>query len=122
MQPPVYRAIVVINMSEKVIGYILLTVGLVVICLAALNIFQTFTGTLVPYSLFNSQSVSLDLGTLVPGQSGKMELFSAKDINLISNLTIHYLLMTFIVSVGYKVASLGIQLLRPISVKLNQKS
>ncbi len=109
-------------MSEKVTGYILLGIGLIIIVLVTINIYQTFTGTISPISLFNSSSIALDLGTLIPGQTGKMDLMSAKDINLLSNLTIHYLLMGFLVNIGYKISSLGIQLLRTITVKVNQKT
>lgn len=109
-------------MSEKVTGYLLLISGLIIITISAYIVYETFTGQRSPIPLISAQNISLDLASIVPGQKGSLELFSAKDLNLLSNLTIQYLLMTFFVSLGFKVSQLGIQLLRPINVKLNQKT
>lgn len=108
-------------MSEKVTGYTLLIIGLIVIVFAAVSAYQVFTGTVQPLPVINASGIALDMASLAPGQKGSMELFSAKDLNLVSNLTVHYLLMTFLVTVGSKIAGLGIQLLRTIEVKVNQK-
>jgi len=110
-------------MSEKIVGYLLLAAGLIAIVLSAANVYQVFTKRLQPIPLFTLSPVSLDLGQLVPGApvgASKAELFPASDLNFISNLTAHYLLMSFFISVGAKISSLGINLLRPIEVKVDK--
>ncbi|OGC93115.1 hypothetical protein A3D85_00330 [Candidatus Amesbacteria bacterium RIFCSPHIGHO2_02_FULL_47_9] len=112
-------------MPEKLTGYLLLVCGLLLIAYSVFSIYQVFTNAAKPIQLFTGQGVSLDLGSLIPTdlpvqpKSAKTEVISASYLNDISNITAHYLLMSFLVSVGFKVSSLGIQLLRPIEVKLH---
>lgn len=114
-------------MSEKISGYFLLVVGLAVISLASYNIYQVFTKKTSPFELFTLQGVSLDIAQYMPvdplrppSTTRPAELFPASDLNFISNLTSHYLLMSFFIGVGAKVSSLGISLLRPIEVKIDK--
>jgi hypothetical protein len=114
--------------DTKIIGYILLLLGLGQIAFSGLNIYQVFTGQVKPIKTFELHGVSLDFSTLVPPDilnsqtSPKTEIISSSTINDISNLTAHYLLISFLASLGFKVSSLGIQLLRPIEVKLKTAS
>lgn len=112
-------------MTEKVTGYTLLGVGVLVIIFSALNIFYVFTGRAEPVQLFHGSGVSLDFGSLIAAQlpagskapSAKTELFPADQVNLISNLTVQIILMGFLAGAGFKLASLGVQLVRPIVIK-----
>lgn len=118
-------------MSEKIVGYVLLTLGLVVIAAATLNVYQVFSKQIEPVQIFSFPSVSLDLGSAIGGQlpveqrallqaqmgeSAKQEVIPSAVLNDSSNLAAHLFLMGFIVSVGYRVASLGTQLVRTIVV------
>ncbi len=103
-------------MSEKVIGYSLLTVGVIIIVFAVMNVFMVFTGKAVPVQLFNFESVSV---ALVPG-SKPVDLFSARDLNQMSNLGAQLLLMGFLAGAGQKLANLGVNLIRPIVVKAKE--
>lgn len=110
-------------MSEKVVGYILLVVGLVVIVFAVVNVFMTFTGKAMPVQLFNFQGVTLDFGQqlgLPKTTAAPMELISARDLNQMANLTAQILLMGFLAGAGEKLASLGVSLIRPIVVKAKE--
>lgn len=114
-------------MSEKIAGYLLLLVGLVAIALASFNVYQVFTKQSRPMALFELKGVSIDISQYLPSDplrtpstTPPAELFPASDLNLISNLTAHYLLMSFFIGVGAKVSSLGISLLRPIEVKVDK--
>ncbi|TSC85239.1 MAG: Uncharacterized protein G01um101416_1018 [Microgenomates group bacterium Gr01-1014_16] len=102
-------------MTEKITGYLLLTIGLLTICLSAFNIYQVFTKQIEPTKLFSGEGIKVE----IPGSTTPSELVSADYLNYTSNLTVHYLLMSFLVSVGFKISSLGVQLLRPIEVKLS---
>lgn len=100
-------------MSEKVVGYTLLIVGLIVIVFAAINIFAVFTGKAEPVQLFNFAPVVL---TLIPGTK-PTELFPARDLNQMANISAQLFLMGFLAGIGQKLASLGVQLVRPIVIK-----
>jgi hypothetical protein len=93
---------------------------------SATSVFLVFSHQSQPVQLFNLSSFSLDLSQLsgysYPGDtkqsSSPTELFPASAMNDVANLSAHFILMGFLVSVGYKVASLGVQMLRPIEVQL----
>ncbi|HJZ05022.1 hypothetical protein A2634_05560 [Candidatus Amesbacteria bacterium RIFCSPHIGHO2_01_FULL_48_32] len=115
-------------LSEKVTGYLLLITGLLTIGLSSFSIYQVFTKKAKPVELFNSPGISIDLSQAVYSQTGvkpkeavKTEIMSAETINTISNISFHYFLMSFLVMVGFKLSTLGIQLLRPINVEVKSK-
>jgi hypothetical protein len=103
-------------MPEKTTGYILLISGLILIGISAFSVYQVFTKQAPPINYFSLASISVN----IPNAS-VVELMSGKTMSDSANLTIHIILMSFLVGVGSKIASLGIQLLRPIEVKLNTK-
>ena len=104
-------------MSEKISGYLLLLGGLIIIFYSAFSIYQVFTKQSQPIQLFSGEGIKVE----IPGSKAPSELIPADQLNEISNLTAHYLLMSFLVSIGFKISSLGVQLLRPIEVKLATK-
>jgi len=134
-------------MTEKIVGYGMLLGGLLTIILAGLNVFGVFTGRIQPMTLFRFQSISIDSSQLVnqtydlnmeglpPEQvalleqvfdqqkqttSQKIEILPAEILNQTTNVFGHLILMGFIASIGYKVAGLGVLLIRPIVVKLKE--
>lgn len=113
-------------MNEKITGYVLLGVGLAIIILSALNILFIFTGQAHPVKFFNFPAVNLDLSSALglPSTGAKTapsELISSAMLNDSSNLLIHLFIVGFFVNVGYKISSLGIELLRPVVVKLREE-
>ena len=118
-------------MSEKIIGYLLLGAGILIILLSGLNAYTILTKSSQPVNLLNLPALSLDLNQLLAGAlpaevrnqlpkspASTTELFPASGLNFIVNLSLHLLLLGFFVSAGYKIAQLGVQLLRPINVQL----
>jgi len=114
-------------MTEKIIGYILLAVGILAMLIPAINVFQVFTGGAKPIEIFHFPGVSMDLSSMITANipnnpalkqipSMKTEILPADMINQSANLFAHVFLMGFIINLGYRLASLGIQLLRPIKV------
>lgn len=123
-------------MTEKVLGYILICSGLIAMILASLSVYSVFTKKSSPVKLFNFGPISLDASLLIPQDipegagdllaqqsSGlpKAELLPANVLNDSANIFAHLFLMGFIVSVGFKIASLGAMLVRPVNVKLRAK-
>lgn len=117
-------------MSEKILGYILIAIGLVIILYSAFSVFSVFTAKSAPFELFKLAGISLDFGSLVGeslppetrGQIGepnlKSELVDSDFINTPLNIFAHLMLMGFLASIGFKIASLGVMMVRPIKVKL----
>ncbi len=123
-------------MSEKIIGYALLCIGIIIIGFAAFSAYEVFTKKAEPVQLFTMQGISIDASKLMPvpanlppeaqqllkqQPSQKIEIASADLINQPLNLYAHLFLMGFIATIGFKIASLGTMLVRPIVVKLKAK-
>jgi hypothetical protein len=114
-------------MNEKTVGYILLSAGVLVIALAAISVLLVFTKNVQPVQLFNFQGVSLDLSSVVPQLPGtkpsaaKTEILPSNVLNDSSNVFAHLFLMGFIANIGGRIATLGVQLLRPVEVKVRTK-
>ena len=118
--------------SDRIIGYILFIAGILLILYSAFNVYKVFTKGFEPVRLFEFQGIGLDAGSLIgsdlspeqkallnqSGSQTKLEIVPASLINQTSNVLAHLLLMGFVASVGYKIANLGILMLRPVFVKL----
>jgi hypothetical protein len=104
-------------MTEKITGYCLLAFGVFLILGSALSVYRVFTNQTKPLAVFNFEPISLDLGQ---PQIPKTQIVPAAMLNDTANLAAHLFLMGFIASVGQKLASLGVQLLRPIEIKLSE--
>jgi hypothetical protein len=99
-------------MSEKITGYLLLIIGVGIIILALLNGYGIFSGVLDPVQFFNFSPMSIDLGQT------KQELFSGQDLSQSTNFFLHLILLGFFANIGFKLATLGVQLLRPIKIEV----
>lgn len=115
-------------MTEKVIGYILLISGVVIIIASAISGYLVFTKQAAPAPLFNLPGISLDISKALSGSlplgflsSGKtappQQIISADTVNQPMNLFAHLMLVGFIATIGSKLATIGVQLIRPIVVE-----
>lgn len=111
--------------TNKVIGYLLLLLGLIMIAYPVYNVYQVFKGQTLPYNLFFFKPVSIDLSKMIEGASTNtnlsQELISSELLNKPMNLAAHVILMGFIVSAGFKIASLGVMMVRTIKVKVKEE-
>lgn len=119
-------------MNEKTTGYILLIVGIVLMLLAMISVYLVFTKQMQPVQVISGPGISLDpnqlLGNALPTGAPsttkilpKQEIISGELINETSNLFIHLFLMGFVASIGYRLSTLGVQMVRPVVVKLKAK-
>jgi hypothetical protein len=110
----------------KILGYILLFTGLALICYTAFNVFQVFTNQAAPFQLFTYDSLKVDLSKMVEGAPKNanltQELISSDMLNRPMNLGAHLILMGFLASIGYKIASIGTMLIRTIKVNLKEQN
>jgi hypothetical protein len=106
--------------TEKIVGYVLLGMGLIFIIFAVYSMYEVFTGTTKPPAIFKMESIAISPPT-VPGVEvppAKIELVSGSEVSKVVNLTLWYMLMFFIASVGNKIAGLGVKLIREIKVEV----
>ena len=103
-------------MTEKIVGYTLLGIGILGIIFTAGSVFMVFTGKILPIQLFNLPAITF---SLAPGTK-PVELMTADAINQTSNIAAHLFLMGFLAGAGQKLASLGVQLVRPIVIKAKE--
>ena len=115
-------------MSERITGYVLLVTGLLIILFATFSIIFVFTKRSEPVQLFTYNGISIDSSKLAPQVPGStmpsepLEIISGDMINGSANIFAHVAFMGFLLTVGYNIALLGVNLLRPIVVKTSQKS
>ena len=124
-------------MTERMVGYALLIVGFLFILFSAFSVYSVFTARSKPVQLFNFDGVTLNMANLLGSGEGlsaeqqqalsrqkaqipPQEIVSSKMINESSNIGAHVILMGFLASIGYRIGSLGAQLVRPIVVKLKE--
>ncbi|MEM3530906.1 MAG: hypothetical protein QXD42_03820 [Nitrososphaerales archaeon] len=100
---------------EKVVGYILLTLGVVMILTSVYFMFSVFTGVTPPPRLFNFHNIYI-----TTPDGGEMLVFSGEEIGKLLAMLFWFLLMFFIMMAGGKIASLGINLIREIKVELKK--
>lgn len=130
-------------MDTKVTGYGLLVIGIGLIVWATISVYGVFTGRAAPYKLFEFDGIGLDLSSLVPAptidssqppevrglpteygpqvpSSQKTEVVPPNLLNDTTNVFFHLVLMGFVSGAGFKIASLGTQLVRPVKVNLHE--
>lgn len=110
-------------MSEKQVGYTLLCIGLLVMSVVVGIAILTFTGRLKPIPLFNIPAPSFNTGSFMPsipglpkGNGQDIQLFPTTAFNTMINLGVEYILMLFLLNFGFKLADLGVKLVRPIKI------
>ena len=120
-------------MTEKVLGYLYITAGTVLMILALVSVYMVFNKKWAHVEIFDLPGISIDLSNVAPdipqGQlkagdsapSLQTDLIAPEIINAPLNLVAYIILMSFVLNVGYKIASLGVQFVRPIKVNLREE-
>lgn len=101
--------------TEKIIGYILLTLGIILLLFSIVEMFSVYGGTSSPPKLVNLSDISL------PGQDGtNTTLIQGSQLSQLPNLFFWFVLMFFVLFAGGKIASLGVSMLKDIKVEVKQ--
>ena len=104
-------------MTEKIIGYLLIIIGVFVIFLSGLNGYQILTKKTQPIQILNLKGININLSQTTGIKQPPVDLISAKDLNNTLNFFVHLAVLGFFLNVGFKIASLGVNLVRPITIK-----
>ena len=106
-------------MENKVIGYLLIAVGVLVIFLTAFSVYNVFVNKAAPINIVSQETL---FGLKSEGASALDALnITPSSLAYLANLSFHLLFAGFLINVGFKVASLGTMLARPIVVDLQAK-
>ncbi|MEM3436974.1 MAG: hypothetical protein QXP55_00360 [Nitrososphaerales archaeon] len=100
---------------EKVIGYIFLALGVIMILISVYFMFIVFTGAINPPRLFNFHDIYINTS-----EGEKVLIFSSEEISKLLSMLFWFLLMFFIMMAGGKIASLGINLIKEIKVEVKK--
>lgn len=106
-------------MTEKIIGYLLIIIGIFIIFLSGLNAYQILTNKTQPVKILNLQGVNINLSQTTGIKQPPIDLLSAKDLNDTLNFFAHLALLGLFINIGSKIAFLGVNLVRPIIIKQN---
>lgn len=125
-------------MSDKAVGYSLVGIGIAIMIGALVSLYLVFTHKAEPLQVFNLPGISIDASALVPqnsmldraqdfmGKSNtpapKIEMFPAAMLNTILNTITHVVFMGFIVTIGFRIATIGTMLARTIVVHVRAKN
>lgn len=124
-------------MDTRSAGWIFIIVGVVVMTVSVILVILAFTNVIRP-SYFSASAFqtnmsakqSLDINSL-SANGGKLDLSSVlpstslipkEALSNTLNLSAHFFLMVFIGGFGYKLAMIGVNLVRPIVIKSDGKT
>lgn len=116
-------------MQEKSVGYSLLIVGLFVMLFAVGFVSLMFLGKIKPVGVLSIPSPSFNTASMMPEIPGvpkpagqNVQLIPTEAFNKMINMGINFFFMGFILSFGFKLADLGIKMLRPVKVEARYSS
>lgn len=131
----------VVRVMNPIIGYVLLFCGIMVMIASLFQLYQVYTKKAQPIQFFNFEGIKIDPSSFAPKmdmsplqelqrKSGlpvtsttqttptePVEIFPAKMLNDSANLSAFFFLMGFLLNFGFKIAQLGIKMVRPVYVK-----
>ncbi|MFA6218113.1 MAG: hypothetical protein WDL87_10735 [Candidatus Omnitrophota bacterium] len=100
----------------KILGYVLLAAGLIIIIVSMSNAYTVFSGNHNAPQVITLESITVS----VPGERGSagatVEIISGNVATKFANMLIWYVLMVFVMMGGSKIAGVGASLLREIKV------
>jgi hypothetical protein len=102
--------------DEKIVGYVLLAIGIIMIFFSVYEMVRVFTGGSPPPNLFNFSDISIQMSE----QAGETLLVSGEELNKLAAMVFWYMLMFFIMWSGGKIASLGVSMIREIKVEVKE--
>ena len=100
--------------TEKVLGYILLSVGLICIFIAFRSMQDIFNKETSPPEIFQMKSLSFSVSAGADAASTAVKINLDSEVRKAVNIFLYYLFMIFVVIVGGKLSSLGIQMVKEV--------
>lgn len=99
--------------EDKIIGYVLLIIGIVLLLFAVAEMSAVYTGAASPPKLITISDVSW------PTQDGSVvTLMQGDQISQLPNIFFWFLLMVFMLLAGGKIAQIGVSMLKDVKVEV----
>lgn len=120
-------------MSERVVGYCFLIIGVLVMIFSVYYLFLVFTNKATPLKAFhpdpfsnqqqtyNPQDLLTNPSAVTQMQTALITQVLEKQMDKTWDTAATGFLMYFIMLLGFRLSTLGVQLIRPIQVKLRTK-
>ena len=102
--------------NEKVIGYALLLLGIILLLFSIFEMVNVYFGNSPPPKLFELQDISLPVGQNASGVS----LIQGTQVSQLANLFFWFILMGFLLFAGGKIASLGVTMIKDIQIQIKE--
>ncbi|MFW5703601.1 MAG: hypothetical protein ACOCXQ_02095 [Patescibacteria group bacterium] len=119
-------------MDDRITGYILLISGVVIMLFATIQLALLVTRVIDPFPTFRfteifSSNAEMPQTDLTPEQRSLLSESSSFSLNPmvaneVLNFAVYFFLMAFAVNMGSKISGLGINLLRPTTIKVHPKN
>jgi hypothetical protein len=101
--------------NEKLIGCILLTLGIALLLFSIVEMLNVYSGNSSPPKLINLSDITW------PGQNGtSTTLIQGNQLSQIPNLFFWFLLMFFVMFAAGKIASIGVNMIKDIKVEVKE--
>lgn len=118
-------------MNERILGYLFIISGILIMASSVYLVYAVFTNQIKPYLVFQETAKTKDMTLTTtelmkdPANIAQMQKdivteVLEKQINKSLNVGSTIFLMYFIMLFGFRVSSLGVQLVRPIYVNLRE--
>lgn len=120
-------------MAEKIVGYVLLIFGFMIMFFSLTNIFMIVNRSSEPIQFVNLDAIVLKQSIPLKGfpesirpqleeainAAPPMVLMNKNDINQTTNFMFHIFIMGFILNAGFNIAIIGTKLIREINIKVD---
>ncbi|MEM2908285.1 MAG: hypothetical protein QXP65_03710 [Candidatus Hadarchaeales archaeon] len=106
---------------DKVIGYALLAVGLIIIALSVRSMYNVFTGGSSPPSIIRLNDVKIPVPSGEGQPREEVLLIAGDQASKIINMGLWTILMLFVASAGAKIGGLGVKMAREIKVEVKRE-
>jgi hypothetical protein len=102
--------------TEKIIGYALLTLGVILLLFSIFEMVNVYTGNASPPNLLSLSDISIPLGQ----DGSNISLIHGAQLSQVSNMFFWFILMAFLLFAGGKIASLGVSMVKDIKVEIRE--
>jgi hypothetical protein len=104
--------------AEKIMGYSLLGVGLIIMLGAIISLYSMVTGSSLPPDIFALPNITASIP--IQGSTTTMQLMTGAVASKFANMAVWYMFMAFLTHAGSKIAGLGVHFLREIKFTLKE--
>jgi hypothetical protein len=104
--------------SEKIVGYALLILGVILILFSTVEMVTVYFGDAPPPKLFDLEDISISINPI----STAAATIPGSQLSQLPNLIFWFFLMGFLLLAGGKISSLGVNLIKEIHVEVHDSA